>query len=400
MDSVPARLHVYERAANMPRELRAAVSLHCHTYHSKEILSFIPHYAARIPLVAQFFKAEMDRYLTLHGKTIDFTQAFWTPPVSPRQVLEVETLQIETRLGLPALVSITDHDDIEAGVRLQVLDETHRIPISLEWTVPYRNGFFHLGVHNLPPENATDITQALLKYTAQEPDALPLRDLFALLNEASDVLLVLNHPLWDIEFIGAEAHAQCLGAFLAEYGGWLHALELNGFRSWQENQTVMRIAEDLGFPVVTGGDRHGCQANTMLNLTRASSFAEFAAEVRDDAHSEILLLPEYRESLTARTLEIVADVLRQYAHHSLGQPRWTDRIFIDLDEGAGARALSQYWPNGGPAWVRAALWVVRVLGSREFKPARRLALSKQNVRHHQAQETTQRARQEVISYEG
>jgi hypothetical protein len=372
-------LHLYEQAARLPHGLRSAVSLHCHTHHSKEALTFIPHYAARIPVVARFFRNEADRYLTLHGRTIDFARAYWTPPVAPREVLEIETLQIESRFGLPALVSITDHDDIEAGLRLQVMDATNRIPISLEWTVPYQAGFFHLGIHNLPAERAAEITQELMKHTEQQADARPLDELFAILNESAETLIVLNHPLWDIEFIGADAHADCLRAFLVEHGVSTHALEINGFRSWRENRAVLRLAEDKGFPVVAGGDRHGCQANTMLNLTRAQSFADYVAEVRDDAHSEVVLMPEYRTPRLARTFEVMADVFRHYPDHSLGRPRWTDRVFIDRLDGGGRCQLSHYWRGGGPRWVRAAVWMMRTLGSRRVQPALRLALADEQV---------------------
>lgn len=381
MNSARTGLHIYEQATRLPLALRAAVSLHCHTHHSKEALTFIPHYAARIPVVARFFHSETDRYLTLHSRTIDFARAYWTPPVAPREVLEIETLQIESRFGLPALVSITDHDDIEAGLRLQVMDAANRIPISLEWTVPYKQGFFHLGVHNLPAEQAAEIARELAKHTERQTDALTLDELFAILNESPATLIVLNHPFWDIEFIGADAHADCLTAFLAEHGRSLHALEINGFRSWRENKAVLRLAEDEGFPAVAGGDRHGCQANTMLNLTRAQSFADYVAEVREDAHSEIVLMPEYRTPRLARTFEVMADVLRHYPQHSLGQPRWTDRVFIERLDGGGRCALSHYWQRGGPRWVRAAVWTMRSLGSRRVQPALRLALADEQVNY-------------------
>jgi len=281
MKSILTRMHVYERGSGhltaglsgLTRGFRAAASLHCHTNSSREILTFIPHYAAMIPIVSRFFKTEMDRYLTLHGRTVDFAKAYWTPPVSPRQIIEIESLQIESRLGLPAFVSITDHDDIRAGLRLQVIDSGLCIPVSLEWTVPYKEGFFHLGIHNLPQEFAAEINRELMKYTDHSDGAMELRDLFVMLNEAPETLVVLNHPLWDIEFIGAERHQACLRAFLEEHGEWIHALEINGFRSWRENTSVMKMAEDLGYPVVTGGDRHGCQPNTLLNLTRADCFS-------------------------------------------------------------------------------------------------------------------------------
>jgi hypothetical protein len=375
-------MHVYERAdmrlSTTLQGFRAAASLHCHTNFSKELLTFIPHYAAMIPVVSRFFRTEMDRYVTIHEKTIDFAKAYWTPPVSPRQVLEVETLQIESRLGLPAFVSITDHDDIEASLRLQVIDSGRRIPISLEWTVPYGEGFFHLGVHNLPQEFATEIHRELMKYSDASGNAMSLRDLFALLNEAPEILIVLNHPLWDIEFIGENQHRACLSDFMAEHGQWIHAFEINGFRSWSENRAVMKLAEDFGFPVITGGDRHGCQANTMLNLTRANSFTDFVSEVREDQHSEVLLLPEYSDSRVARTIQVAADVLRDYPHHPLGQEDWRDRVFVDIGDGCGIRSLAKHWPRGGPAWVRASLLMLRLLGT-NLQPALRLALAGEDL---------------------
>jgi hypothetical protein len=242
----------YERRNGFRGGFNAGVSLHCHTYHSKELLTFIPRYVAKVPILARLFKNELERYLTLHGSTIDFGQAYWTPPVSPRQVFELETLQIEKELCLPALVSITDHDDIEAGLHLQVLDGANRVPISLEWTVPYGRGFFHLGIHNLPPESVTETARELKRYTDQTADAMKLADLLAMLNESPETLIVLNHPLWDIESIGAQEHNHALRGFLDEHGSRIHALEINGFRSWRENQTVLRLADELELPAVTG----------------------------------------------------------------------------------------------------------------------------------------------------
>lgn len=119
------------------RRFRTAVSLHCHTQHSREILDFIPQYASRIPVVSKLFGCEVDRYYTAHGQHLDFASAYWTPPVSARTVFELELRQIERRLGLQGLVSITDHDEIKACSLLQVLDLSPPIPISLEWTVPF-----------------------------------------------------------------------------------------------------------------------------------------------------------------------------------------------------------------------------------------------------------------------
>ncbi len=80
MKQARTQMRVHERGMALSRGIVAAVSLHCHTHHSRELLNFIPHYAAMIPVVSGLFRSEMDRYLTIHGKTIDFSRAWWTPP--------------------------------------------------------------------------------------------------------------------------------------------------------------------------------------------------------------------------------------------------------------------------------------------------------------------------------
>ena len=355
---------------------RAALSLHCHTHHSQEILDFIPQYAAKIPSVASLFQREMKRYERRFGNPIDFARAWWTPPVSAHDVWEAETSQIEERLQLQGFVSITDHDDIEAGARLQVLDLKNPVPISMEWTVPFGIGYFHLGVHNLPCEKAQQYSEQLLSYT-RDPHCCELDDLFVWLNELPDVLVVLNHPLWDIENIGTERHNVALAEFIKTYGEWIHALEWNGFRSWPENTTVLKMAEELGFPVVSGGDRHGCQPNTTLNITTTDSFPAFVAEVRA-GYSDVIVMPEYNESLIARTLEAAAEILREYPNFPLEQQIWTDRVFARTESGA-VKSLSALWQRGGPVWVRSAVWMICVLGSRRLRPALRLALSSEGV---------------------
>lgn len=372
------KLHPPRSGAHARHGWQHAVSLHCHTHCSKEMLTFIPHYAARLPLIGPLYRREMARYERTYGRSVDYTKLWWTPPLTPRQVLDDETQAIARQLDLPALISLTDHDDIEAGLRLQVLDATRRVPLSLEWTVPCGGGFFHFGIHNLPAAQATTIKEALLAYTRQAPGFPPLDELLTWLNEFPGVLIVLNHPLWDIECLGAAQHNAALQALLTAHATQLHALELNGYRTWTENQAVLALAQHHNLPVVSGGDRHGCRANSVLNLTRATSFDEFVAELREDKHSTVLLLPEYGESRLQRTLAAVADVLREYPQHPAGQRRWTERVFIDTED-KGVQPLAYYWPNGGPAWVRAALWTLRVAGSPQLKPAFRWAT--QEVRY-------------------
>ena len=95
--------------------------------------------------------ANRERYCReVHGVDLNYAASYWTPPLPPRMAFDLERRQIEDHLRLPALVSITDHDDIEAPLLLRSTSGGRNAPISVEWTVPYRNTSFHLGIHNLP----------------------------------------------------------------------------------------------------------------------------------------------------------------------------------------------------------------------------------------------------------
>lgn len=50
-----SRLRVLTGREQLPSfaPARSALSLHCHTHHSKEILDYIPQYAAHIPVVTK-----------------------------------------------------------------------------------------------------------------------------------------------------------------------------------------------------------------------------------------------------------------------------------------------------------------------------------------------------------
>ena len=88
-------------------------------------------------------------------------------------------------------------------------------------------------------------------------------------NADRSVLIVFNHPLWDMAGIGHELTLAAATRFLKIYGPRIHALEINGLRSWPENMGVVHLAQESGHPVVSGGDRHGLEPNATINLTRA-----------------------------------------------------------------------------------------------------------------------------------
>ena len=274
------RLHILREAKDLSANAKTGVSLHCHTEHSKEMLDFVPHYAEKLPIISTFWRKERDKYLEKEGKGIDFSTAYWSPPLTARAVYDIEKGQIE-EAGLASIVSLTDHDSIDANLEVNASNGSSHAPISLEWTVPFDYGFFHVGVHNLPKDRAVDLTKALLDVTFIEENHTDekLTEAFAMLNELPEVLVILNHPLWDIEIVGKERHEALLKEFIKRHGRWIHAFEINGFRSWSENKAVIELAEALGIPIATGGDRHGCKPNTVINLTNADTFEEFVSDI-------------------------------------------------------------------------------------------------------------------------
>ncbi len=350
-------------------DARNGVSLHCHTLHSKEILDFVPYYAERIPVVSSIWRRVMARHERLYGQVPDFTKGYWEPPLESSDVFASESASL-TRLGLGSMVSITDHDSVAAGVELASTVGSAAAPISMEWTVPFRNAFFHIGVHNLPSGDAVWLANELLDYTNSPdvPDDRWLGSLLAMLNGIDDVLIVFNHPLWDIEMIGQEAHEAALGDFLRTHGRWIHAIEVNGFRSWSENTEAIDLAETLGLPIVSGGDRHCCQPNAMINLSDAASFSEFVDEIRRDKYSRIAVLPEYSAPLPSRQLASMAQILGEYRHFAAGRQQWTDRVFLDTHDGSGLTSLTELWKGRPPRWTNVALSVLKVMGHPAMRP--------------------------------
>src|SRR5262249_44772555 len=189
----------------------------------------------------------------------------------------------------------------------------------------------------------------------REPLAAILDDL-----QRADVLIVFNHPLWDLAGIGQPSHLQRLCEFLDAYGPYLHALELNGYRSWRENGGVRALSAGRAMPLISGGDRHARQPNAVLNLTRAETFAAFAAEIRDGL-SHVVVMPEYRRHIAVRILRSAADVVAPHRTLPAERRRWTDRVSCDW-EGC-VRPLSYHWPNGGPLWVRSSIALFQVATS-------------------------------------
>lgn len=351
---------------------KTGVSLHSHTSVSRESIGILFEHGARNPLVSWVLNREKERYFRRFGKPLDFERAYWTSPVTPHEAFTLETRQIEHSFGLPALVSLTDHDEIEANKLLQLIEGGQDIPISVEWTVPVENTFFHFGIHNLA-KDAADLWQARMQGFRKQPSPDALVELLQEMVQDPALLVVLNHPLWDEGGIGISNHQAALLRLMERTRGLVHALELNGLRTWAENRKVIQIAETYGIPAISGGDRHGFEPNALLNLSHATNFAEFTDEVRA-GYSHVVLMPQYRENRKLRCFQTAWDMIREHPQHPYGQVTCLDRSFFlrDSDEPA---ALSSLFTRGTPPILAKVLWLVRLLESPRLRPALRVALS-------------------------
>ncbi len=359
----------FRRGTRLAEKYRTAVSLHSHTMHSREYLGRLPGYIARVPLASYIIEREVGRLHLYSGRIFDFRRIYWTPPLSAREAYELEQRQIEKLLGLRALVSLTDHDNLEAGLHLRMLGPTALAPVSLEWSVPYGQTVFHLGIHNLPAASANTWMAELARFT-KSPRARRFRELIQELNAESYVFVVLNHPFWDAESVGPEQHRASLKSFLHKMGPLLHALELNGLRSRRENQEVAHLAEAVNLPVVSGGDRHGCEPNAVLNLTTAETFSDFVEEIRRGRRSEIVLMPQYFEPLRLRLLEDAWHAFSD-APGEFGRRHWMTRIFLEGKDG-WPHPLTEFTGTRFQRVIDYFRWVMCFLASPQMRPALRL----------------------------
>jgi hypothetical protein len=360
----------------------AGVSLHSHTNQSKETLDFIAELSTDWSVLQPVMRWCERRCMRFTGFRPDYARSYWTPPLTPRLAFDLERTQIEEKLQMKAMVSITDHDDIMAPMLLRSLESARQIPVSVEWTVPYGKGAFHLGIHNLPSATGQDWMRRMEAFTAiplAERPAKLLTDMLAELDELPGVLIVFNHPMWDLYRIGEAKHRFLVNDFLAVNGQFVHALELNGLRHWDENREVTTLAAQWNQVLISGGDRHGIEPNANVNLTRATSFAGFVNEVRKERISHVLFMPQYAEPWKHRLLNSTLAAIRNYPEFPEGSRRWDERVYHPDAEGK-IRTLAELWIEGhAPVYLGAVLGVVRIMGARPVSSGLRLAWSDANA---------------------
>ena len=313
----------------------------------------------RCPLMWRLMRRLEQRCEANHGRHVDYAQSYWTPPMPPKLALDLESGQIE-EVGLAPMVSITDHDSIQAPLLLQTVGE-RQSPISVEWSVPYGPQFFHLGVHNLPNATASEWMEILANYTAR-PVHGQLKEILSALHSDPRVLVIFNHPMWDLYRVGEKLHVELVGQFLLENQEFLHAIELNGLRNWEENRKALHLAEKWKMVLISGGDRHGLEPNANINLTNAGCFEEFVHEIRCERLSNILFMPQYAEPWKHRILQSAVDAVRHYPHFPRGSQRWDERVYHP-DRNGVPKPLSALWPDGtAPRAMRWGIALVQMMG--------------------------------------
>jgi hypothetical protein len=359
---------------NASQGYRSGVSLHSHTNQSKETLDFLANFGNQYPVMRPLLARLERRSQANHGMAVNYSAAYWTPPLTPKLAFELESKQIE-KLDLAPMVSLSDHDNIKAPMLLRTVPSARQIPVSVEWSVPYGGvQDFHLGIHNLPSARATEWMATLADFTANPSDER-LTELLSALHAEPNVLIVFNHPAWDLFLVGKEKHAFLLNQFLQKNGGYMHALELNGLRHWEENRATRRLAEKWNMLVISGGDRHGVEPNANINLTNATSFTEFVHEIRREKRSNLLFMPQYAEPWKHRILRSTIDAIRDYPEFPQGSRTWDERVYHPDAKGVDT-PLSQLWPSGVAPWQMTwCLALVKLMGRSPVSSGLRMAWS-------------------------
>jgi predicted metal-dependent phosphoesterase TrpH len=264
---------VYRECPRPEREFGYAVSLHNHSCHSVEKL------AALNQVVKLAFMRPLSGVLQksfgLGGVSdLNYAEITFNPPYSPEDVYQMEAAAA-AKWGFDGVhLAITDHDEIAGGLALLRgrPDLNRRIALSEELSLWFQGHLFHLGVSCIP-ESEVEETHARIQSAARGGRYDELFETLA----ASGCLVVLNHPLiaWKP---GADIP---VAELLSRYGWAIHALEINGMRSREENDRVLELARHWRKPVVGGGDSHLLVASSILSLSQAASFKDFVAEVKD-----------------------------------------------------------------------------------------------------------------------
>lgn len=306
--------HTYRECPHPEREFGYAVSLHNHSRHSVEKLAALNHVIKKSFM--RPWSGILQKSFGLGDvSNLNYADVTFNPPYTPEDVYRMEAAAA-SRWGFDGIhMTISDHDEFAGSLALLRArsDLTGHIAVSEELSLWFEGHLFHLGVYLLP-ENGAQETHAQIQAAARSKRYDELFEILA----ASGCLVVLNHPLvaWT-----PGAPAIPANDLLTRYGWAIHALEVNGMRTRDENDRVLELARRWRKPVVGGGDSHLLVAGSILSLSRAATFKDFIDEVKD-GHAVPFVTPNYfaplRWKLFLRVIFFISRY-RQIASYD-GQP--------------------------------------------------------------------------------
>ena len=277
--------YVYRECPHPERDYGYAVSLHNHSRYSVEKLAALNHVVKRV-FMRPWSGILQESFGLGDVPDLNYAEITFNPPYSPEDVYEMEAAAA-SRWGFDGVhLAITDHDEYAGGLALLNgrPDLNGRIAVSEELSLWFQGHLFHLGVNHMSVGGAEE-THSQIQAAAQGGRYDELFEILA----AIGCLVILNHPLvaW-----GPGAESIPVTNLLARYGWAIHALEINGMRSREENDRVLELAQKWRKPVVGGGDSHLLVASSVLSLSRAATFEDFIAEVKD-GHAVPFVTPDY-----------------------------------------------------------------------------------------------------------
>ena len=277
--------YTYRECSHPDREFGYAVSLHNHSCHSVEKLAAL-NQVVKLGFMRPL-SGVLQRSFGLGGvPNLNYAEITYNPPYTPEDVYQMESAAA-AQWGFNGVhLTITDHDEFAGSLELLRgrADLNGRVAIGEEVSVWYQGHLFHLGVSGLP-ESGIDETHSRIQSAARSQRHDELFETLA----ASGCLVVLNHPLvaW-----APGSDAIPISDLLTRYGWAIHALEVNGMRRREENDGVLELARQWRKPVVGGGDSHLLVASSIVSLSRAATFRDFIAEVKD-GHAVPFVTPNY-----------------------------------------------------------------------------------------------------------
>jgi predicted metal-dependent phosphoesterase TrpH len=306
--------YTYRECPYPNREFGYAVSLHNHSCHSVEKLAALNHVVKRTFM--RPLSGVLQKSFGLGGvSNLNYAEITFNPPYTPEDVYHMEAAAAAIWGFDGVHLAITDHDEFAGSLALLRgrPDLEGRVAVSEELSLWFEGHLFHLGVSRIP-ESAAEETHTRIQTAAHGRRYDELFETLA----ASGCLVILNHPLvaW-----GPGTSTIPVDALLSRYGWAIHALEVNGMRPREENDRVLELARRWRKPVVGGGDSHLLVASSVLSLSRAATFKDFIAEVKD-GQAVPFVTPDYfaplRWKLFLRVLFFISRY-RQIASYQ-GQP--------------------------------------------------------------------------------